>query len=87
MNISKSFYSGLMTAAVAISVSTGAHAAPFFTGLGDLPGGSFQSLSLNTDNTISNDGSVVVGRGTSAAVSESLIQKFLHNIKFLPADE
>ena len=38
------------------------HAGPFFSGLGDLPGGSFFSIATG----VSADGSVVVGSGTPA---------------------
>jgi probable HAF family extracellular repeat protein len=48
-----------------------AEAIPFFTGLGDLPGGVFDSTAVLRDNVISNDGLVVVGRGYSASGTEA----------------
>jgi probable HAF family extracellular repeat protein len=47
--------------------TTHAEAVATFTGLGDLPGGSFISLA----NGVSADGSVVVGRGASASGNEA----------------
>ncbi len=52
----------MISLAVAVSVavlglSTGASASPMFMGLGDLPGGTFNSLALG----VSNDGTAVAG--------------------------
>ena len=52
----------LLIAAAFVLASHSAHASPFFMGLGDLPGGSFNSEA----ESVSADGSVVVGRGRNA---------------------
>ncbi len=56
----------LSCAAISFAV-TSAQAGPFFTGLGDLPGGEVSSVA----RAVSADGSTVVGRGTSASGEEA----------------
>jgi probable HAF family extracellular repeat protein len=58
----------LITFGIAAASADPAHAAPFtFLGLGELPGGAFASQAYD----VSGDGSVVVGRATSASGSEA----------------
>ncbi len=57
---------GCVTASLCIGIGASASAASF-TGLGDLPGGVFESFA----DGVSGDGSVVVGSGNSASGAEA----------------
>ena len=61
----KNHAAGLIAIAIAGWLSTPLQAAPFFLGLGDLPGGSVDILAAPLGNAISRDGAVVVSRGNS----------------------
>src|SRR5688572_5801415 len=56
-----------ITLVLAVCVGSSMAATPMFRGLGDLPGGNFESFG----GAISSDGSTVVGAGTSANGTEA----------------
>lgn len=60
-----------MAAAAVISISTGALAAPFFVGVGELPGMRTFSTMNGFDNVVSNDGTTVVGRAIHPGGNEA----------------
>ena len=61
------FISGFLGLVILLLLDLPSSASPMFTGLGDLPGGSFSSLTRG----VSADGSTVVGDGNSASGPEA----------------
>ena len=69
----------MLVATTLIVKPSGAGITPSFQGLGDLPGGSFNSAA----NAVSADGSVVVGQGTGDSGSEAFIWDAVNGMQSL----
>ncbi len=80
----KSIAAGLFIGCGAFGITLApAHAAPFFQGLGDLPGGMTFSLSFQFGDALSDDGSVAVGVGNSASGTEAFIWDTTNGMRLL----